>query len=446
MLTFVQPAGSGKAADLDDAGVSGRIRRLASALDKISTGRLHVRIKAAVARAHGVPLSLEGVDLEGPRPGELVVRLVAAGVAQVDIDAISGSLAMALPFVPGSQAAGIVEHVGEGVVDFAAGDAVVIVHAFCGACANCAAGRPLACLHFAALNLGGVRDDGSTPLTQDDGSGGIYGLFYGQSSFATHVVCRARSAVKVTMGAPLELFACLGGEMLMGAGAVMRNFAMGEGDTLVITGADAVGLIACMVAKARGVATIVVADPRLTGRNLALECGASIAVHTDDDLATVVRSVVADGARFAIDTTGHAGAITACFDSLRPGGGCALLHPTIGLPTDLQGQGSEGETILVGSDVDVVPASLIPALAALHARGKLPLDRLVSFFPFELVNDALNALAGGAAVKPVLRFPIGSFGDIDRAASEGAEPEEPEATPADDLPEREAPTLVPVTA
>ena len=403
-----------------------------------------MRIKAAVARARNAPLSIEGVDLEGPRAGELIVRLVAAGVAQVDLDAIAGSLAIVLPFVPGSQSAGIVEHVGEGVAGFAAGDAVVIGHAFCGTCANCAAGRPLSCLRFAALNLGGKRADGSTPLTQDDGTGGLYGLFYGQSAFATHVVCRAADAVKVPMGAALELLACLGGELLIGAGVVARHFAVGEGDTLVITGADAVGLVACMVAKARGAATIVVADPRLTGRNLALECGATIAVHTDNDLPSAVRSVIADGAQFGIDTTGHSGAITACLDSLRPGGACALLHPAVGLPADLQGQGSEGETILVAADVDVAPGSLIPALAAFHAQGKLPLDTFVNFFPFELVNDALAALAGGRVLKPILRFPLGSFGDVDRAASEGAEAGEPERV--DDAPEPSVPTLVPVIA
>ena len=170
-----------------------------------------MRIKAAVARAHDAPLAIEGVDLEGPRAGELVVRLVAAGVAQVDLDAIAGSSAIALPFVPGSEAAGIVEHVGEGVNDVVAGDAVVIGPSFCGVCVNCAAGRPLSCLHFAALNLHGKRPDGSTPLTQDDGTGGIHGFFHGQSSFATHVVCRARDAVKVPPGAALELLACLGG-------------------------------------------------------------------------------------------------------------------------------------------------------------------------------------------------------------------------------------------
>ena len=403
-----------------------------------------MRIKAAVARAHGVPLSIEGLDLDGPHGGELVVRLVAAGVAQVDLDAVAGPARMALPFVPGSQAAGIVEHVGEDVSGYDAGDAVVIGPAFCGACVNCVAGRPLACLDFAALNLAGKRADGSTPLTQDEGTGGIHGLFYGQSSFATHVVCRARDAVKVPMGAALELLACLGGDLLVGAGTIMRSFAVGEGDTLVVTGADAVGLIACMVAKARGAATIVVADPSLGGRNLALDCGASIAVHTDDDLATVVRSVIAGGARFAIDTTGHAGAITACLDSLRPGGACALLHPTVGLPADLRGQGSGGETILLGTDVDVAPAVLIPALAALHAQGVLPLDRLLTFFPFELVNDAIAALREGAVVKPVLRFPIGSFGDVDRAASESTDAGEPDMVV--DAPERETTTPVPIVA
>ena len=155
---------------------------------------------------------------------------------------------------------------------------------------------------------------------------------------------------------------------------------------------------------------------------------------------------MADGARFAIDTTGHAGAITACLDSLMPGGSCALLHPTVGLPTDLQGQGSGGETILVGADVDVAPHAIIPALATLHAKRSLPLERFVTFFPFESVNDALLALVEGAVVKPVLRFSIASFGEVDRAASEGADAGEPETTPVSDVPGQDVPTSVPVTA
>ncbi len=388
-----------------------------------------MRIKAAVARSHAAPLTIEGVDLGDPRADEIIVRLVAAGVAQADLEALSGAYPMPLPFVPGSEGAGIVEHVGDAVVGLAAGDAVVI---------GGTDGKPKA-------GDRGRREDGSTPFTAAAAGTGedtaVHGFFLGISSFATHLVCRAEEAVKLPPGAALELLACVGGELLVGAAAIMRNFALSAGDTLVITGADAVGLLACMVARARGAGTIIVADPSLTGRNLALECGATIAVHTDDGLPTMVRSLNAEGAHFALDTTGHADAITACLNSLKPGGSCGLLHPTIGLPDDLRGQGSEGETILIGRDIDIAPASSIPELAALHAAGKLPLERLVTFFPFEQVNDAVAALATRAVAKPVLRFPIGSFDETDRALSEGAAQDEPAAAP-EETPEVK-PALVP---
>ena len=400
-----------------------------------------MRIKAAVARRHDAPLALEGVDLDDPRGDEIVVRLVAAGVAQADLEAVAGRLPMPLPFVPGSEGAGIVEHVGDAVVGLSAGDAVVV-------------GDPRSRSRTGAAGSNGRRSDGSAPFATDaEGSraAAVNGFFLGASSFATHLVCRAEHAVKLPSGAALELLACLGGELLVGAAAVTASLAVGEGDTLVITGADAVGLVACMVARARGAGTIIVADPSLAGRNLALECGATVAVHTDDGLSTMVRSLVADGARFAIDTTGHAEAITACLDSLGPGGTCALLHPTIGLPDDLRGRGSGGETILVGQDVEAVPASTLPGLAALHAAGKLPLERIVTFFPFELVNDAMAALAARAIVKPVLRFPVGSFGEADRALDEGAARDESDPTPETapepaPEPEVEAPALAPAAS
>ena len=396
-----------------------------------------MNIQAAVARAHGAPLVIEGLVLEAPRDDEIIVRLVASGVASVDHEAIVGCLAMPLPFVPGSEGAGIVEHVGAAVTGLKAGDAVLVGYAFCGACAPCDAASPRACVDFAALNKGGRRADGSTPfaVAENGPPGPINGFFFGQSSFATHLLCRTASAIKLPLGAPLEVLACLGGELLLGAAMISEAFEVQSGDTLVITGADAVGLVACMVAKARGAGTIVVADPDEARRHLALDCGATLAVNLDADLAMTVHSMVADGMRFALDTTGHSVAIAACLESLSSNGICALLRA----PDDRDIE-TGGRTLLMPGDVKAAPDSLIPDLAALQADGKLPLDRLISFFPFELVNDALEALATGAVVKPVLRFPLGSFGDLDRALTEGAAREA--GGPEADRPEADRPEVV----
>ncbi len=372
-----------------------------------------MRVKAAVARAHGAPLAIAELDLDEPRAGEILVRMIASGVAACDRAAIAGKLAMPLPFVPGCEGAGIVERVGDGVTVPAAGDAVIIV--------------PSAHLKGSAFT--GKRLDGSAPFTGERGA--VHGFFFGQSSFATHLLCRAELAISVADGAPLELLAGLGGEVLLGAGLVLQELALEAGSTIVITGADAVGLGACMAAAAAGAGSVILADPRESRRELALEVGATIAVPTDDGLGSVVMSLAADGARYALETSGAPAAHAGCEASLGADGRCLVVD----------------ENALAQIDA----GALIPRLLELHAQGRFPLEKLVAYFPFELVNDALAAVASDEVAKPVLRFSLGSFGDLDRALQEGAAQEEPDGSDAGgsepaDAPaegEREAP---PVTA
>ena len=371
-----------------------------------------MRVKAAVAHAHGAPLVVAELDLDEPRAGEILVRMIASGVSARDRAAITGELAMPLPFVPGCEGAGIVERVGAGVTAPEAGDAVII---------------PPSARSFGGA-LGGKRADGSAPFTGE--SGAVHGFFFGQSSFATHLLCPAELAVPVANDAPLELLAGLGGEVLLGAGLVLQELALEVGSTIVITGADAVGLGACMAAAAAGAGSVILADPRESRRALALEIGATIAVPADDGLGSVVMSLAADGARYALETSGAPAARAGCEASLGAGGRCLLVDKDASARIDA--------------------GALIARLVELHAEGRFALEKLVDYFPFELVNDALGALASGEVAKPVLRFSLGTFGELDRALQEGAAQEEPEDEPGGSEPadapvegEREAP---PVTA
>lgn len=395
-----------------------------------------MKVKAAVARAHGAPLVLEGLDLDEPRDDEVLVRLVACGVARADLKAISGALPMPMPFVPGTEGAGIVEKTGADVTHVEAGDTVVVSAGACGVCPRCAAGNPRACADFAALNLAGRRLDGSAPFLVEERAEDaphaeveVNGFFFGQSAFATHALCRGSSVIKLPVGAPLEVLAGLGCELLIGAGVVTHGFGFAAEDTLVVVGADAIGLVAIMVARARGAGTIFVADADEARRKLAVELGATVVVHDADDLPSAVMSMTGSGARFALDTTATEAARRACLASLAEGGTCALVDPPEGATIDFDDQVADGATLMISADGHADPHALIPELVALQAQGRLPLDKLISFFPFELVNDAVSAFAEGRVVKPVLRFPLGSFGDLDRAKAEGAVAEAPADVP-----------------
>ena len=362
-------------------------------------------VQAAVARQAGRPLVLETLELDEPRADEVLVRLVASGISRADLAALADGMTLPFPFVAGGEGAGLVERVGDAVAGLEPGDAVILTFASCGSCPACATGKPNACAAWADLNVSGRRRDGSTPFV---GDGGINGFFHGQSSFATHVLCHHSSAIKVAKGAPLELMACLGGSLQKTAAALVHGFALKPDDAIVITGASAEGLFATMVAAALGVKTIVLADPSEARRTLATDLGATLVVHTDEDLASVVKSLTGVGAGYALDTTGHAAAIEACRASLTPDG-------TFGL-----------------ADVEEMdPAAIVAILEEWQADGRLPIERLVSYFPFEHINDALAALTNETVVKPVVRFSIGSFGDLDRAGREGSEIEPPVDEPND---------------
>ena len=375
-----------------------------------------MRIKAAVARRAGEPLRIEPLDLDEPRQGEILIRLMASGVARVDRDAIAGTIPMALPFVPGSEAAGIVERAGPDVGTMAAGTAVLVAYGACGVCANCMAGDRRACRAFASRNLSGRRPDGSSPFA-DDGSA-VNGFFFGQSSFATHLLCRAADVVAVDADVPLELFAGVCGEFLSGAAPILRREFRPD-EAVLIAGTGIVGLAACMIAKAKGVGSIVVADPDEKRRNLALEVGATIAVPLDDGLLAVVASVAPGGACIALDASGTASGRRACIESLAPHGICAVTRSLASADRATDRPANE-EARCESADADIAASDLVAKLVDLYRRGDLPIDKLVNFFPFELVNDALDAVATNAVVKAVLRFPLGSFGDLDRATTEGA--------------------------
>ena len=354
-------------------------------------------VKAAVARVARGPLVIETMMLEDPRADEVLVRLVASGVAWSDLEAMATG---AFPFVPGAEGAGIVERVGEAVRDVAPRDAVIV---------------------FAAAQ--GARGDGSSPLSSD--AGPVGGFFRGQSSFATHALCKHSSVARVDPGAPLELLAALGGDVVGAVTALADGLAFAAGATLVVTGAGAAGLATVMMARVLGAATIVVADPSRERRDLATDLGADVAVHTDDDLAAVVRSLTGAGADFGLDATGHPAAVEACRRSLDPRGVCGLLRPPTLPPVSDPAAGARLLDLSSGAGPERTRETLA-TLAAHHAEGRFPIEKLVHYFPFEHINDAAAALESGTAVKPVVRFSIGGFGDLDRAEAEGAAVGEPD--------------------
>ena len=153
-----------------------------------------MRITAAVTKAKGEPFVLEEVELDEPKNGEILVRIVASGICHTDEAVQHQFIPTPLPAVLGHEGAGIVEKVGPGVTEFKVGDRVGISYAFCDECTNCRKARYFVCKSLNRINFGGIQPDGTTRLHSLEGQD--LSTFFGQSSFATYAVVNQNHAVK----------------------------------------------------------------------------------------------------------------------------------------------------------------------------------------------------------------------------------------------------------
>ncbi|MBS1848797.1 MAG: zinc-binding dehydrogenase [Actinobacteria bacterium] len=357
-----------------------------------------MEITAAVLRTADGPYRLERVTLDEPAEGEIVVRIVGAGLCHTD--QLPRALGM-VPIVTGHEGAGVVEAVGPSVERVAVGDHVVCSYDSCGTCAACGRGEPWNCETFLMRNLTGRDVNWATRMHGADGEE-IASRWFAQSSLATHALVPERNVVVVDPSLSLELLGPLGCGLLTGAGSVLEALSVRAGERLVVFGAGAVGLAAVMAAAAVGADRIVAVDVQPRRLTLASELGATDTVPGGgDSLGTDLLGVLGGLADVSFDTTGVPVVIQAALGVLRPGGRCGLVgiqHGDLTLdPGALIGKTVTG--ILEGnSDPHVV----IPRLIGLWQDGKFPIERLVQTFPLAAINEAEEASLSGEVIKPVL--------------------------------------------
>jgi len=366
-----------------------------------------MQITAAVARERFGQFTIEPVELDDPRPDELLVRIVASGMCQTDQHGRDGYYDTPLPAVFGHEGAGIVEAVGKAVGNFAPGDHVVLSFPWCGSCANCRRHMQSHCLKNSELKMRGTRPDGSTLMSQNGSP--IYSAFFQQSSFASHAIANERFAVKVRADAPLELlgpFACSG---QTGAGAVLNSMRPEPGDALVVFGVGAVGLFGLLAGKIAGCEPIIAVDIHAERLALARELGATCAIdHTGRaDVVAEIRKITGEGARFSLETSAQPAVFREAVESLMPGGRCILLGSArkgteVSLEMPFLQFGRVVHGVIQGESH---PQTFIPRLVDLLMRGKLPADRLIKFYPLADINRAADDSTSGRTIKPVLRMP-----------------------------------------
>jgi len=352
------------------------------------------KIRAAVLREKGGPLKIESLELEGPRDDEVLVRIVATGICRTDIDFCDDWDGTAKPVVLGHEGAGVVVQVGKRVKSVDRGDHVILSYQSCGRCRQCLSGHPWACRHFYEANFGFKRLDGSNALQRS----GVHGHFFGQSSFATHSVATERNIIRVPQDLHLEILSPLGCGIQTGAGTVMNSLAVSEGASIAIFGTGAVGLAAVMAARIVGASPIIGVDFNPTRLELALELGAThIINNSQDDIASRISEITGSGVDYVLEITGNPRMLQLAIDVLNPQGTVALLTGTSG--SDSLPEDRKTISVIQG---DAVPQRFIPKLIALYQAGLFPFDRLVKFYDFSEINQAIADAKRGDTIKPVL--------------------------------------------
>lgn len=366
-----------------------------------------MKSQAAVLQATSTPLELIEVELESPRSHEVVVRLASAGICHTDLGVIAAATAEQLPIVLGHEGAGVIEEVGKEVTGLAVGDHVVLSYNSCGVCDNCGSGLPMHCRDFIGLNLAGARLDGSSPFSK--GGKSILGHFFGQSSWATRVVATERNCVKVDDDLPLALLGPLGCGIQTGAGAVLNTLQPPTNSSLAIFGMGSVGLAALLGAVVAECATIIAVDIDDARLQRAIDLGATAAVNSaTSDAADQIRQLTGGrGVEFSVDCIGFGAALRSALESLQTPGVCATVGYQ-GLPNEItidQGHLLFGKSLIGVIEGDAIPQQFIPRLLELFRAGRFPFDRLIDTFPFESINDAIEAVHAGKVIKAVLNFP-----------------------------------------
>ncbi|MFE3054277.1 alcohol dehydrogenase catalytic domain-containing protein [Nocardia sp. NPDC059239] len=350
--------------------------------------------------AQSRPISVCRLELGDPGPTEVLVAIEAAGLCHSDLSVVDGNRPRPLPMLLGHEAAGTVVAVGERVADLLIGQRVVMSFLpRCEECDACARDGQLPCTAGTRANTAGELLHHAGHLSR---GGDRVRHHLGVSGFATHAVVDRASLVPVGNSVPPEIAALFGCAVLTGGGAVLNVADPRPQDSLMVVGLGGVGMAALLTAKAIGVERLIAVDRLADKLAMAKELGATETYMPEQIADQGIR------ARYVVECAGHPAAFETAYTATEPGG----MTITVGLP----GPNStvtlpplsitaEARTIVGRYLGSAVPARDIPRYEQMWREGRLPVEKLItSRIGLEEINEALDLLADGAAVRQIIVF------------------------------------------
>jgi Zn-dependent alcohol dehydrogenase len=338
----------------------------------------------------------DNVEVRGPRPNEVAVRIGAAGLCHSDLSVVNGTIPFPTPVVLGHEAAGVVEEIGDQVTTLQPGDHVVFsTLSNCGLCAQCESGHPTMC----PKSIGKL----SRPFTVD---GERAFSFANVSAFVERTVVLERQAVKVPEDVPLEAAALVGCAVMTGVGAVLNRAKVTYDESVVVFGVGGIGLNVIQASVLAGATTVIAVDMLAAKEAVAREFGATHFVDASQgDSVQAIKDLSNGGVDYAFECVGHPAVIRQAVDSLGWGGNCIIL----GVPK----ADAEASFLVSGMYMDkgilgcrygsARPRHDIPMVIDLYRAGRLKLDELITrTYPLDDFEKALADLEAGELARGVV--------------------------------------------
>ena len=361
-------------------------------------------MRAAVFQHPADGISIEELTLDAPAPGEVEVRMLAAGVCHSDLHTRDGDWPLDRLVVLGHEGAAEIASVGAGVEGLVPGDRVVLSwNAPCGHCLRCVTGRPWLCVDNGAQ--GHAMADGTTRLHR--ASGEDVWPYCGIGVFAERMVVPAGAAIPVPRETPAAVAALIGCAVATGVGAVLNTARVEAGASVVVVGLGGVGLSAVMGAALAGATPIIAIDSNPAKLELARDLGAThgvLAERAEREVAAICPA----GPDYVLEAVGAQPTLRLASDLVQRGGtlvfvGMAAKGETFSFE---QFPFVDGGRTLLGSNYgSTVPLRDFPRLARLHVEGRLPIDRLIEAeIPLDDLEDALDRLRRRVGARRVVVY------------------------------------------
>lgn len=378
--------------------------------DSLQEGQTHIKSKAAVAWGPGEPLKMEEVDVELPKKGEVLVRIVATGVCHTDAFTLSGDDPEGVfPSILGHEGGGIVEMVGEGVTSVEVGDHVIPLYtAECGECKFCKSGKTNLCQAVRETQGKGLMPDGTSRFSKDGQP--IY-HYMGCSTFSEYTVLPEISLAKVNKNAPLDEVCLLGCGVTTGMGAVLKTAKVQEGDTVAIFGLGGIGLSAIIGARMAGAGRIIGIDINESKFDLAKQLGATDVVNPqnfDKPIQEVIVEMTDGGVDYSFECIGNVNVMRSALECCHKGWGESVIIGVAGAGQEISTRPFQLVTGRVwrGSAFGGVKGrSELPGIVEQYLNGDFGLQEFITHtMGLDEINEAFDLMHKGESIRSVVHM------------------------------------------